>query len=134
MIPKRRGCDDEGPAIEGWWLAPELRTTRREAFRGRTARHLCPVLATIRSETADSIGETSKAFGFAGVVRGIVDAAGSSVDGSLRVSAKGAGHVDAAVLVDSSGNDKLGRLVLFAPAFEGGEGVELIGAGTAAAM
>src|SRR6516164_8395480 len=28
MIHKRRGCDDDGPTIEGWWLAPELRTNK----------------------------------------------------------------------------------------------------------
>src|SRR5215467_3464678 len=83
----------------------------------------------IRPETADSLHWGSKAFGLAGVVRGIVDAAGPPVDGSLRVRAKRAGHVDAATLVDSGGSDGFGRLVLFAPAFEGGERVELIGAG-----
>src|SRR5262245_12489159 len=74
------------------------------------------------------------ALGFAGVVRGVVGSAGSLVDSSLRVGAKGAGHVDAATLVDSDGGDGIGRRVLFAPAFERGEGVELIGAGAAAAM
>ena len=50
------------------------------------------------------------------------------------VWAEGASHVDAATFVDSSGCDGLGGLVLFAPTFERGEGVELIWAGTAAAM
>jgi hypothetical protein len=58
-------------------------------------------LATARSETADSIGWRSKAFGLASIVRGIVDAAAFSVDGSLRVSAKGAGEQEEQVLTDS---------------------------------
>src|SRR5262249_33531412 len=79
-------------------------------------------------------GRGSIALGFAGVVRGVVGAAGSLIDSSLRVWAKGAGHVDAATFVDSGGGDGLGGLVLFAPAFERGEGIELIGAGAVAAM
>ncbi len=66
--------------------------------------------------------------------RSVVGTAGSFIDRSLRVWAKRASHVDAATFVDSSGRDGFGRLVLFAPAFEPGEGVELIGAGAAAAV
>src|SRR5439155_8055012 len=67
-------------------------------------------------------------------VRGVVDAAGSFIDSSLRVWAKGAGHVDTTPFVDSSGCDGTGGLVLFAPTFERGKSIELIGAGAAAAM
>src|SRR5262245_22187043 len=56
------------------------------------------------------------------------------MDSSLRVWAKGAGHVDAATFVDSGGRDGFWGLVLFAPTFESGEGVELIGARAATAM
>ena len=72
--------------------------------------------------------------GFAGEVRGVVGAAGSFIDSSLRIWAKGAGHVDTTPFVDSSGCDGTGGLVLFAPTFERGKSVELIGAGAAAAM
>src|SRR5215204_5574903 len=88
----------------------------------------------MRSETIDSIGGGSITIDFAGVVRGVVGTAGSFIDSSLRVWAKGASHVDAATFVDSSGCDGFGGLVLFAPTFERGENVELIGAGAAAAM
>ena len=70
----------------------------------------------------------------AGEVRGVVDAAGSQIDGMLRVWAKRAGHVDAATFVDPGGRDGLGRLVPLAPAFERGDRLEPIGARAAAAM
>lgn len=103
-------------------------------YLGETLTGRIGLIATIRSETVDFIGAGSIALDFAGVVRGIVGTAGSFIDSSLRVWAKGTSHVDAATFVDSSGGDGFGRLVLFAPAFERGEGVELIGAGAAAAM
>jgi hypothetical protein len=92
------------------------------------------VWATIRPETVDSIGSESILLGLAGEVRGVVGTAGSFIDSSLRVWAKGAGHVDTSAFVDSTGGDGFGGLVLFEPAFERGEGVELIGACAAAAM
>jgi hypothetical protein len=88
----------------------------------------------IRSETADSTGEGSIALDSADVVRGVVGTAGSFIDSSFRVWAKGASHIDAATLVDSSRGDGFRGLVLFTPAFERRDGVELIRAGAAAAM
>jgi hypothetical protein len=50
-----------------------------------------------------------------GEVRGVVGT-GSFIDSLLRVWAKRADHVDAAVFVDFSGGDGFGGLVLFEPA------------------
>src|SRR5882757_1280998 len=76
----------------------------------------------------------SVALNFAGKVPGVVGTASSFIDSPLRVWAKGASHVDDATFVDSAGGNRFWGLVLFAPAFERSELIELIGAGSPPAM
>ena len=73
-------------------------------------------------------------FNFAVEVRSVVRTAATFIDSLLRVWAKGAGHVDDATFVDSGGGDGFWGLVLFAPAFERSELIELIGTGPSPAM
>src|SRR6266851_8617657 len=87
-----------------------------------------------RSESVGRIGPWSIALNFAGVVPGVVGTAASFIDSPLRVWAKGASHVDDATFVDSGGGDRFWGLVLFAPAFERSQLIELIGAGSSPAM
>src|SRR5207249_5575955 len=91
-------------------------------------------LLTIRSEAVGPIGPWSIALNFAGEVRSVVGAAAAFIDSLLRVWAKGASHVDDATFVDSGGGDRFWGLVLFAPAFECSELIELIGAGPSPAL
>ena len=91
-------------------------------------------LPTIRSEAVGPIGPWSIALNFAGEVRSVVGTAAAFIDSLLRVWAKGASHVDDATFVDSGGGDRFWGLVLFAPAFECSELIELIGAGPSPAM
>src|ERR1700691_2896556 len=76
----------------------------------------------------------SIALNFAGVVCSVVGTPTPFIDSSLRVWAKGAGHVDDATFVDSGGGDRFWGLILFAPTFERSELIELIGAGASPAM
>jgi hypothetical protein len=91
-------------------------------------------LPTIRSEAVRPLGPWSIALNFAGVVRSVVGTAATFIDSLLRVWAKGASHVDDATFVDSGGGDRFWGLVLFAPAFERSQLIELIGAGPSPAM
>jgi hypothetical protein len=88
--------------VEGWPTAPE-------AVGSRPAEVNCPKIAS--------------------EVPSVVGTAAPFIDSFLRVWAKGAGHVDEATFVDSGGADRFWGLVLFAPAFECSELIELIGAG-----
>src|SRR5437588_1456159 len=89
---------------------------------------------TIRSEAVSPIGPWSIALNFAGEVRSVVGTAAAFINSLLRVWAKGAVHIDDATFVDSGGGDRFWGLVLFAPAFERSQLIELIGAGPSPAM
>ncbi len=91
-------------------------------------------LPIIRSEAVGPIGPWSIALNFTGEVRSVVGTAAAFIDSLLRVWAKGASHVDDATFVNSGGGDSFWGLVMFAPTFERSELIELIGAGTTAAM
>ena len=91
-------------------------------------------IATIRAEAVGPIGRGQLPLALQVKFAASLVLPVAFIDSSLRVWAKGASHVDDATFVDSGGGDGFGGLVLFAPAFERGEGVELIGAGAAAAM
>src|SRR5206468_5383280 len=93
-----------------------------------------PALPTVRSEAVGPIGPWSIALNFAGEVRSVVGTAAAFIDSLLRVWAKGPGHIDDATFVDSGGGDRFWGLVLFAPAFERSQLIELIGAGPSPAM